>query len=210
MSPMQSPIAPIRILTALVLAALTGLTLVAVAQTPVAATLSQESVFRFVDASAVDGSASHLIRTDDAIAMEVSTDGLVANAPYTAWWVIFNTPAGCSDDCGEDDIFAEDGSMDLNPDATISILFADGAVTDANGAARFSALLEEGRPLGEVLAGPGLTDAQGAEVHLVVRAHGALDADRLWEQLTTFEMECPACEDVQFVVYKPAGLSAGN
>jgi hypothetical protein len=140
--------------------------------------------------------------------MELATSDLVPNAPYTTWWVIFNTPKGCSAQCGEDDIFNPDGTVNLNPDANISILFADGAMSDADGRISFSAILPVGRALGQVIAGPGLIDALKAEVHIVVRAHGPLDANRAYEQLTTFEPhpiiggDCDLCHDVQFAVHK--------
>ena len=100
--------------------------------------------------------------------------------------------------------------MSLNTDANISILFADGAMSDANGGASFSAMLEENRATGEVLVGPGMTDARKAEVHLVVRDHGDVDPDRIYEQLSTFEPDCADCADVQFAVHQPKEIVAKN
>lgn len=203
----------IATLAALALITLFGL--VALAQTPTSS-ISESSVFRFADASEIEGSYSQLIRTDGAVAMELKTTDLEANAPYTAWWVVFNNPTACSDACGEDDIFNAEGLPEPNPEALISILFADGAMSDAEGNVSFSAILPEGRTLGEVVIGEGLQDAENAEVHLVVRAHGALDAARAYDQLTSFEPPpllggaCEVCEDVQFVVYQPAQIAAGN
>lgn len=180
------------------------------AQSPNSAHSSESSVFRFADASEIDGSNSQLIRIKDAVAMEISTIELEPNAPYTAWWVVFNTPQGCSEACGEDDIFDADGNMSLNPEANISVLFADGAMSDSYGNASFSATLPEGRTLGEVLAGPGLTNARKAEVHLVVRDHGDVDPDRIYEQLSTFEPTCADCADVQFAIHQPKEIAAKN
>lgn len=171
---------------------------------------SSTAVHRFADASEIPGTSSQLIRSNGVVAMELNTYELRPGAPYTVWWVVFNSPLGCSGECGEDDIFAADGTMSLNPDANISILFADGAVADAEGNASFSALLEENRASGEVLAGPGLTDAAAAEIHLVVRDHGDLQLADSYAQLTTFQPECSACADVQFTVHKPGYLLAGN
>ncbi|MEX2541357.1 MAG: hypothetical protein WD314_06090 [Trueperaceae bacterium] len=151
-----------------------------------------------------------LIRTADAVAMELATSGLEPNAPYTIWWVVFNSPAGCSDPCNEDDILADDGTMNLNPDAQISMIFADGAISDATGSASFSALLPSGRTLGQVVAGPGLTNAEGAEVHLVVRYHGPAELARLYDQLSTYDPDpsaggvCELCSDQQFAVFQAA------
>lgn len=160
------------------------------------------TVHAFADLSAIDGGYANLVRTENGVTAELHTYDLNAGAPYTVWWVVFNTPEGCSDACGEDDIVAEDGTTDFNPDANISITF--------------SSYLPEGRTLGQVLAGEGLWDAQVAEVHLVVRDHGPLDPDRLYEQLSTFEPgpltggSCEICFDVQFSVFLPPGITAGN
>ncbi len=174
------------------------------------------TVHAFADLSAIDGGYANLVRTENGVTAELHTYDLNAGAPYTVWWVVFNTPEGCSDACGEDDIVAEDGTTDFNPDANISILFADGGIAADDGSITFSSYLPEGRTLGQVLAGEGLWDAQVAEVHLVVRDHGPLDPDRLYEQLSTFEPgpltggSCEICFDVQFSVFLPPGITAGN
>ena len=172
-------------------------------------TESSSSVYRFEDLSEIDGAVSRLVRTDDAIAMELHTHGLEPNAAYTVWWVIFNSPQGCSEPCDLDDLFNADGTMNVNPDAAISVLWADGAISTEDGRASFSGLLPQGRPLGEVVFGPGLVDAYTAEVHLVVRSHGPADLGRLYLQLHTFEPhpilggDCVPCQDQHFSVHLP-------
>lgn len=55
--------------------------------------------------------------------------------------------------------------------------------------------------------GPGLIDPRRAEIHLVVRTHGAASANpaTLTEQLTTFNGGCPpnVCANVQAAVHAP-------
>jgi hypothetical protein len=202
-------------LTAIVAVAIT-LIGSAASQSPELAVVQSSSVHAFADMGVVEGSTSSLTRFESAVAMELRTSGLEASAPYTVWWVVFNSPEGCSEACGEDDIFNADGSLNLNPDATISILWADGGLTDGDGAAAFSGVLPVGDAPGQIVVGDGLLDAARAEVHLVVRAHGDLDLDRAYEQLHTFEAHpaiggpCDACFDVQFAVYAPTQVSAGN
>lgn len=177
---------------------------------------SLTTVHRFADLSEVEYATSTLIRTDNGVAMELRTEGLEPYAPYTVWWVVFNTPQGCSESCDEDDIIDAEGNMAPNPEANISILWATGGVTSAEGKGVFSAYLPENQPLGEVLFGPTLIDARGAEVHLVVRTHGAADLDRLYAQFNTFEPDpamggtCDTCTDVQFAVHAPTAALAGN
>jgi hypothetical protein len=163
---------------------------------------------------------SQLIRTEDGIAMELHTYDLEPGGAYTAWWVIFNNPGACSEACGEDDIFIFDaqGNLSPNPEADISILWAAGNVAGASGAATFSAYLAEDRPTGEVVVGQGLQNAVGAEVHLVVRAHGDASVDKLYQQLNSFEPPsalggvCDICQDVQFAIHQitPVEQVAGN
>lgn len=187
-----------------------------IAQTPSSAHTSETTAYRFSDFSAVEGSYSQLIRGNGLVTMELTTGGLEPEAPYTTWWVIFNTPAGCSAACDLDDLFNPDGTLNLNPNANISMLFADGAMTDADGNVNFNAVLPVGRALGELLAGPGLVDPRKAEIHIVVRAHGPLDPIRAYEQLSTFEPHpilggtCVLCEDVQVTIHLPITVRAAQ
>ena len=160
---------------------------------------SRTTVHRFDDASVIDGSYSKLERDDDEVELKLKARELMPGGAYTIWWVVFNTPDGCVDGCGLDDLF--------NPDATVSLLWATGGIANAVGVHRFEAELEEGNPPGQVLFGPGLMDAEGAEIHPVVRGHGlaSADPDVLEQQLTTFEGGCDVnvCVDEQFAIHPP-------
>lgn len=172
--------------------------------------VSSSAVYRFTDNSEVEGGFSRSIRFDDAVAMEMQTVGLEPNAPHTVWWVVFNKPEKCSDSCNADDLLAADGTPNLNEEAEIAMLFADGAMSASDGEASFSAVLPVGRQLGEWVLGSGLADAAAAEVHLVVRSHGPIDTSRLYEQLSTYEPgpimggTCEVCQDHHFAVHLPA------
>ncbi len=169
--------------------------------------VSTSFLYSFTDASQVPDAYSTLTRSDNGIATEVRTIGLDPEAIYSVWWVIFNNPQGCSEACNEDDIFDADGNVSPNPEANISILWATSGISSSSGEGTFSAYLPKGRPLGEVLLGLGLQDAQGAEVHLVLRTHGVADLNTLSAQLTSFQPEpslggdCEACQDHQFAVH---------
>ncbi|UCH27082.1 MAG: hypothetical protein JSV66_05415 [Trueperaceae bacterium] len=179
-----------------------------------AAMVDTAPVQYFSDASEVRGAWSKLIRLDNGIAVEVHTSDLEEGFTYTVWWVIFNTPSGCSPDpavdastpaCGEDDVFNADGEMDPNPDVNLSVAWATGNIVGESGMATFSAYLQKGHAPGEVLTGSGLTDPRGAEVHMVVRSHGRASVYRnaLYQQLNSFEMTCRVCEDYQFSIHFP-------
>lgn len=76
----------------------------------------------------------------------------------TLWWVVFNDPQGCSDACGEDDIFVDgDPTKGINPDglaaADIVVGYATGTVANRNGRATMTARLGTGAEVSEVLFG---------------------------------------------------------
>jgi hypothetical protein len=145
--------------------------------------------------------------------MSIQTSGL-DQAAYTVWWIVFNNPANCSDGaCGEDDIFIfdDDGNI-VGPNlpgraaAEISVVFAAGHVVGAAGNAGFAGHLQEGKIKGHVNFGDGLTNVDGAEIHLVVRSHGPAVPGIVKEQISTFfggcnpDPELDPCEDQQFAI----------
>ena len=132
-----------------------------------------------IGAPNINGSSAKLTRGDGLVWIRVNTTRLPAGA-YTNWWVIFNNPDACSaPGCGGKDF--------PTPAVNASVLFATGGVVTDNGVGHFRAHLEEGDLSGEVLFGPGLTTAEGAEIHYIVRYHGPAGAgDVLTAQTTTF------------------------
>ena len=92
---------------------------------------------------------------------------------------------------------------DQNP-AEASLLWATGTVVGDDGTANFHARLLRRFSLGEVLFGPRLTNAKGAEVHLVVRTHGKVLPDAIAGQVSSFGLGCnPECANVQAAIHKP-------
>jgi hypothetical protein len=173
-------------------------------------------------------------------------DALNANngaKAVTLWWVIFNNPDNCStnpgalEQCGSADVFGQpfldsvgNGSPDPsliapNVDAGLAVLYATGAKTDANGRVRLAASIYRTPTEGLDFAGPTLVDPMGlgrgfdnpnAEIHLVVRTHGAHVAEGLLSQITGFlDPYCSdpnllyfsgnnICADVQFSIFGPS------
>ncbi len=183
---------------------------------------STAPVHTFVDGSVLEGNFSTVNRYDNGLSMSLHTTDLVPGDVYTVWWVIFNEPQNCSGGaCGEDDIFVfendelvtnEYGVAAMNMDgleaSQISIQYATGRLTDADGNADFAASVGLGEVPG-IVVGPGLVDPDGAEVHLVVRTHGPKIEGAFFDQITSFAGGCDPqtmqpCQDVQFSVHLPA------
>jgi hypothetical protein len=125
------------------------------------------------DTAVVLDAESTLVRRDNEICMCIHTSGLLEGA-YSVWWFVFNNPEQCTAPvpvggakCGGDADFE-------NPAVNVSGLWATGGIVGPDGVGHFSTCLEENTFPGQKLDdGPGLTDAQGAEIHLAVRYHCA-------------------------------------
>lgn len=159
--------------------ALAGLLLVAGVSVAVAApaAISNAEVIAFGgDGPDPAGSGTaQLVRTSSGVSASIHTNNLPPGA-YTVWWVIFNTPGGCSDGvCGEDDVFSAPGVPDVGGSANPSVARATGKVVGPNGLGNFGASLGEG-DTSEALFGPGLVDTSVAEIHMIIRYHGPVVA----------------------------------
>ena len=178
-------------------------------------------VLSFSDLSTVANAEAYLDRIDHGLAARVSTNGLSPNHAFTLWWTIYNSPGNCTDSaCGTDDVLLTnaDGSVIESPDGLppvnfsqweavgISVLRADGLISDMNGNAQFIAHLPIG-DLSEAMGGPGIVDPYKAEIHLVVRDHGPADGAIINEMVNTMNGGCaadfpnPPCTDVQVAVF---------
>jgi hypothetical protein len=164
-----------RILVALALVGLLSVVLISRAGADIP-TRSPVTTF----AGAVVGTST-LARTDSGIAFSLSTTGLQAGNAVTIWWMVFN------------------------PNGSVSVQYAAGHVIDEGGAAEFGGALQEGDLEGVINGGPGLLDAQGANVVLVVRDHGPADPRMVEQQIHTFGACNPTCTDLQISMHAAAG-----
>jgi len=166
---------------------------------------------------------SRLVRTPRGVVGTFHTSGLMPREALTMWWVVFNDPHGCSDACGEDDIFIDgDPANGLNLDgvaaADIVVGYAGGTVATQRGTATMTSHLFVGAPVVEVLFGtlPILKSSTAAEIHLVARSHGPAVPGTVAEQIGSYAGGCevfllpPAipteigeCADIQFAVHQP-------
>ena len=176
-------------------------------------------VFTFVPEAPVDGAVAQLVRAGSGVAYNLRTSDLVPGHAISIWWVIFNNPEACDGDCGIEDLFVDfPDDLTPNPDVNPAVMSGGGNVVGRSGRAGFAAHLNEGQITNEhplFMDGPGLTDARGAEIHLVVRSHGPMVPAQMPGQISTFgggcEVNLPAgtvpeaigeCADLQFAVFK--------
>jgi hypothetical protein len=159
-----------------------------------------------------------LLRSKDEVEARLSTMGLDMYAAYTVWWVIFNKPSKCSaPGCGGDDIFINGSGPPLNrpgiDKAEISVIYANGFVTGADGVANVTAHLNAGNvPAGWGFnfgwkddKNTGLKKGNGnkAELHMVVRSHDLAMMGQVGFQTSNFDGGCGDCEDQQAIIFNP-------
>ncbi len=145
--------------------------------------------------------ASQLVRDKRGVTATIWTTGLEGGGAYTVWWVIFNDPAACAGPC-------DGGDLGI-PKVKGSVIWATGQLVGSDGFGNLTARLREAdtsgdRPFDLPGDAVGLIDARKAEIHLVVRSHGPVIPELVYEQVGTFAGACDvnACEDQQFAVHR--------
>ena len=151
----------------------------------------------------------------------------------TLWWVIFNNPDECTFNpggeakCGSVDVFGADylasvanGAPDPsliapNTDAGLAVLYATGGRTNRAGKVQLVASIARS-PEGPLdFGGPNSVDPMGlgraldnpdAEIHLVVRDHGAIVRRSVVTQITNF-LE-PYCSDPNLLFFAGENICA--
>jgi hypothetical protein len=112
----------------------------------------------------VEGSSIDLTATTHRATIRVKTSGLVPGNVYTLWGFSFSKPGNCLDGCGSDD--AEE-----RPDAVgFKVQQIAGHVTGQSGNVNLAGSIS-------------VENAQGAEYHIVVAEHGALDSENMPEAI---------------------------
>lgn len=143
--------------------------------------------------------AGTLTRDEDGVEVRLTLAGLYKKSSYSVWWIVFNDPASCQHGgpgvCGPTDIDA--------------VANAGGFLTGTDGTANMTGELEVG-PLPQGLAGFGeLTDAFGAEIHLIIQSHGKHNVGSVDAQISIPGAACKGnrCGDhyaIAFLANPPA------
>lgn len=176
-------------------------------------------VFSLTDLSRVAGARGTIERSDTEVCLGVMTRGLPPGA-YTMWGIAFDSPDDCTHggedtpplpgSCGPGD----DGDANTEPTGQWMGAFLVGP----DGRGHLSSCIELGSPPGQVLFGDGL-DNPGAEIHGIIRSHGAAlygNLELLGLQLTHVAGACSGpppppdgpggsndCSDQQLVIWAP-------
>jgi hypothetical protein len=186
---------------------------------------STSKLWTFADTEAVPDARSRLTRGDDKICTKINTKTLPEGA-YTVWWFAFNNPEHCTSPAPVGGARCGSGDQLLNTPVNFSALWATGGIVGPNGVGYFNACLKENTlpapPQSRDVDGHGLTDAQGAEIHLAVRYHCAGEYGTpalLGAQITRFGGGCTPetgggqygrpgdcdCANLQFAIHPSKG-----
>ena len=114
----------------------------------------------------VEGSTVSLVATNAKATITVKTHDLVSGNVYTLWAFTFSYPENCVDGCGFDDVARDPAGIGF------AVQHVAGHVTGANGNVNFGGNIA-------------VVGAQGAEYHIVVAEHGALDPGIMPDQIKT-------------------------
>jgi hypothetical protein len=145
-----------------------------------------------------EGAVSRLTRDANSVLVEVHTSGLDPASPYSLWAVVFNSPRLCAaSPCGDGDLPVTPGH---DPRIEAALIHVGGGVSGNDGRGEFVGRLSEARGglvTSDLQFGPGLLDARGAEIHIVVRGHGQPAPADLFAALRSFGGGCNAANQVQ-------------
>ena len=139
----------------------------------------------------VPASGSSLFRSKGGVFFTLTTSGLTPGDAVTLWMAVFNNPEFCATSPCTPADFA-------NPAVDGTLLNTGGRIIGLDGSATFGAYRAVGDLTGArpgVGTLNGLVDPLRAQIHLVVRDHGAAQIGNptvLQEQLSLFFGGCPA------------------
>jgi hypothetical protein len=160
------------------------------------ASISTAPVIHLSDFTPVAGASSKIVRNDNGVTVSVSTT--VDPGTYTMWMLLWNDPSLC------------DGSPGLVCDPAVDpldcVLFTAGHVVGNNGTLNYTGhrgVFDSSGAIGPPCAN-GLTNPQGAAIHLIIRSHGPKLPGQVNLQISTVGGGCDVnvCDDVQAAAHE--------
>ncbi len=161
-----------------------------------------------LDAGGENYRTARLVRTNSGISFRMRTDSLTPGDVVTVWYVIFNNPENCIEAGATSGPRCDLPDLFTGKDIGLSVMWAAGSIVGGNGTANWGGHLREGQlnaPHPGLGSGDGLTDARGAEVHLIVHSHGPARPGYINDQLHSFETEGDTLTDLQAAAFRGDG-----
>jgi len=161
------------------------------------ASISSSQVVSLPGFAVVAGASSKIVRNDNGVTVSVSTT--VDPATYTMWMLLWNDPSQC------------DGSDGLVCDPAVDtmdcVLFVAGHVVGNNGTLNYTGhrrVFDSSGAIGPFECADGLTNPQGAAIHLIIRSHGPKLPGQVNLQISTVGGGCDVndCADVQAAAHE--------
>jgi hypothetical protein len=132
----------------------------------------------------IEGAAASLALTDAGAVASLETNGLTPGHVYTLWFVAINAPERCaSSPCKAPDVLVNTNAVRAD------VRWADGAIANEQGTITLTGWVPAG-DWSNSWFGNGYTNADGAEVHLVLNDHGPVLAGRESAMLTSYREGC--------------------
>jgi len=160
-----------------------------------------------------DTDNSVLKRSKRKVQYQINTSGLDVATPHTVWIVAFNNPEYClTTPCSGADFPFVPGH---DPRAGATFVNAGGGISDLEGNGNFAGTVYttvNGVSGAEVVLGSGLERSKGADIRLVLRAHGQpASFEDLLAALKTYRGACNLenlvqpmpCRDYQISIHLP-------
>lgn len=175
---------------------------------PVTATADQQTVaINWHAQSGFSGAVANratatLIRRSDGVSFRFQTEDLLPGHAYTLWVVVVNNPDACSAaPCPPPQII-------LNPATNGTVTYGAGGLVGASGQGTFAGSIAAGPLTDGWLAGRGLEDPFGAEIHLVLNDHGVAMPAYLPGMIQTYRAGCTDASLVPF--FPPSAFADGE
>ncbi len=179
--------------------------LLALMTTAVAAAADQQTVaVKWHAQSGLSGPVAHdatatLVRRANGVSFQLRTENLRPGHAYTVWFVAVNNPSACA-------VFPCTGPEIIQKAATNSqVTYGAGHVVGGSGQATFAGAFQAGPLTDGWLAGRGLDNPLGAEIHLVLNDHGPVIQGLVSEMIHTYRA---GCTDVSLPGIFPASAKA--
>jgi hypothetical protein len=162
----------------------------------------------------IEGGQATLVRQPHGISFTFKAVELEPGHVHTIWFVAFNNPEACTSPMMDGATkIAECGLPDLAVAAVqATAVWGAGNVVGGSGVSTLGGRVRVGDTSGcdhRLPCNEGLTDPEGAEIHLVLRTHKEMIPHLVSKQMHSFNRGCEVgepnvgCANIQFAAFQP-------